>query len=60
MVEGVHSMRKPKDGRPFLLANEMPERLGQSYRWWGWFSLLISMSTAFAAVMLSIPFIQTS
>ena len=35
-VEGVHLLRKPRDNRLFLLANEMPDALGRRYRWWAW------------------------
>lgn len=34
--EGVHLLRKPRDRRLFLLANEMPDTLGRRYRWWSW------------------------
>ncbi len=27
-------MQRPRDGRLFLLANELPERIGLRYRWW--------------------------
>lgn len=40
-VEGVHILRKPKDGRLFLLANEMPDALGSRYRFWSWLHLVI-------------------
>jgi hypothetical protein len=40
-VEGVHLLRKPRDGRLFLLANEMPDRLGSRYRFWSWMHLAI-------------------
>lgn len=33
-AEGVHLLRKPRDGRLFLLANEIPEKLGARYRFW--------------------------
>lgn len=39
-VEGVHLLRKPADGRLFLLANEMPDVLGRRYRWWAWTHLV--------------------
>lgn len=32
--EGVHLLRKPRDRRLFLLANEMPDTLGRRYLWW--------------------------
>jgi len=40
-VEGVHILRKPKDGRLFLLANEMPDALGSRYRYWSWLHLVL-------------------
>lgn len=38
--EGVHLLRKPRDRRLFLLANEMPDTLGRRYRWWSWAHLV--------------------
>ncbi len=35
-VEGVHILRKPGDGRLFLLANELPDKIGSRYRYWSW------------------------
>ena len=32
----LHTLQRPRDGRLFLLANEMPERIGLRYRWWAW------------------------
>jgi hypothetical protein len=40
-VEGTHLLRKPADGRLFLLANEMPDKLGARYRFWSWVHLAI-------------------
>ncbi len=34
LTEGVHLLRRPKDRRLFLLANEMPDTLGRRYWWW--------------------------
>ena len=33
-TEGVHLLRKPRDHRLFLLANEMPDKLGRRYLVW--------------------------
>lgn len=33
-TEGVHILRKPRDGRFFLLANELPDKLGRRYAFW--------------------------
>jgi hypothetical protein len=40
-VEGVHILRKPGDGRLFLLANELPDKIGSRYRYWSWAHLVI-------------------
>ena len=40
-VEGVHILRKPGDGRLFLLANELPDTIGSRYRYWSWAHLVI-------------------
>jgi len=40
-VEGVHILRKPGDGRLFLLANELPDKIGPRYRLWSWAHLVI-------------------
>jgi hypothetical protein len=29
-------LRKPADGRPFLITTDSPARLESSYRWWNW------------------------
>lgn len=40
-VEGMHILLKPKDGRLFLLANELPDKLGARYRYWSWAHLVV-------------------
>ena len=52
-VEGVHLLRKPGDGRLFLLANEMPDKLGQRYRWWSWVHLIVFIATGVSGLMLT-------
>jgi hypothetical protein len=39
--EGTHILRKPRDGRLFLLANELPDQLGARYLTWSWVHLVI-------------------
>lgn len=51
-VEGVHLLRKPADGRLFLLANEMPERIGARYRWWSWIHVAVFIGTGSAGLIL--------
>jgi hypothetical protein len=50
--EGTHLLRKPGDGRLFLLANEMPDRIGSRYRWWSWAHLAILIGTGGAALTM--------
>jgi len=52
LIEGVHLLRKPTDGRLFLLANEMPETLGRRYRWWSWFHLVFFLGTGIGGLVL--------
>lgn len=40
-IEGMHMLSKPADGRLFLIANEMPDKLGGRYRFWSWVHLVI-------------------
>jgi len=41
LVEGVHLLRQPRDRRLFLLANQMPEKLGRRYWWWSLIHLIV-------------------
>ena len=38
---GLHMMRAPVDGRPFLLSNRDPDDLGQRYKRWAGFHLAV-------------------
>jgi hypothetical protein len=51
-VEGVHLLRKPQDGRLFLLANEVPDKLGSRYRFWSWAHLAIFIAAGSAAIIM--------
>lgn len=37
--EGVHLMRRPSDGRVFILAADMPEKIGKRFALWSWLHL---------------------
>jgi hypothetical protein len=50
-VEGVHILRKPGDGRLFLLANELPDRIGSRYRFWSWVHLVIFVGAGSAGLI---------
>jgi hypothetical protein len=41
---GIHMVRAPGDGRPFLLSNRDPDDLRQRYKWWGFFHLGVFMA----------------
>jgi hypothetical protein len=51
-VDGVNLLRKPRDGRLFLLANEMPDKLGSRYRFWSWVHLVIFFGAGAAALIM--------
>ncbi len=43
---GLHLMRAPGDGRPFLLSNRDPDALRQRYEWWAWFHLAVFVAAS--------------
>lgn len=47
---GVHLLRAPADGRPFLLSNRDPRRLMRRYHWWAWFHLGVFVLAALVAL----------
>jgi hypothetical protein len=51
-VEGVHLLRKPGDGRLFLLANEMPDKIGSRYRYWSWAHVVIFLGAGSAGLIM--------
>jgi hypothetical protein len=51
-VEGMHTLAKPRDGRLFLLANEMPDALGARYRFWSWVHLAVFFCTGVPGLIL--------
>lgn len=52
LVEGVHLLRKPRDGRLFLLANEMPDALGRRFLWWSVLHLVVMLGTGIGGLLL--------
>jgi hypothetical protein len=50
--DGVHMLRKPPDGRLFLLANEVPEKLGRRFASWSAVHLLIFLGAGSASLFL--------
>ena len=51
-IEGTHLLRKPRDGRLFLLANELPDKLGGRYRFWSWVHLVIFIGAGSAGLVM--------
>jgi hypothetical protein len=51
-TEGVHILRKPADGRLFLLANELPEKIGARYRNWSVAHFLIFLGAGSAGLFM--------
>jgi len=51
-VEGVHLLKRPDDGRLFLLANELPDKIGSRYRFWAWLHLAIFLGAGSAALIM--------
>jgi len=54
---GLHLMRAPDDGRPFLLSNRDPDELRQRYKWRAWFhlSVFVAASVRGMTVLLNRP-----
>lgn len=52
ITEGVHLMRKPRDGRLFLLANEMPDKLGRRFAWWSGVHLAVFLGAGTLSLFL--------
>lgn len=51
-MEGIHFLGKPRDGRLFLLANELPDKLGSRYRIWSWLHLIIFLGAGSAGLIM--------
>jgi hypothetical protein len=51
-ADGVNIMRKPADGRLFILSNQLPDKLIARYQRWSWFHVIIVCAAASAAFAL--------
>jgi hypothetical protein len=49
LQDGVHVLRKPQDGRLFLISNQSPPRLARKYLIWGWVHLTLVLVAAAGA-----------
>ena len=52
MRDGTHMLRKPADGRLFLLSNYLPEKLRQTYLIWSWVHSVMFVAAGGYALML--------
>lgn len=43
--DGVHVVRRPRNGRPFLVANCLPDQLVRRYRVWSWVFLGFALAS---------------
>lgn len=50
--DGVHILRRPRDGRLFLLADELPDKLGQRFAFWSGIHLIIFFGAGGVALLL--------
>ena len=48
----VHTLTRPDDGRLFLLANALPDRIAARFRYWSWAHLAIGIAAAGAGLAL--------
>jgi hypothetical protein len=55
---GIHVMRAPNDGRPFLLSNRDPDDLVQRYKLWAWFHLTVFVAASVWAMTLLLRQVQ--
>lgn len=52
--DGFHLMKKPRDGRFFLISNLAPEKFARRYLVWAWYHLvMIFVSGAYAGYLIS-------
>lgn len=50
--DGVHLLRKPRDGRLFLLANELPDKLGRRFAFWSAAHLIVFFAAGAGSLFL--------
>lgn len=50
--DGVHLLKKPADGRLFLLANELPDKLGRRFAFWSTAHLVVFFGAGIGSFLL--------
>ena len=53
LQDGIHLMRQPAQGRPFIVANRKLDALTRHFRWWSWVHLTLMLSA-----LLALTFVQ--
>ncbi|TCV79019.1 hypothetical protein [Sulfurirhabdus autotrophica] len=54
LKDGVHVMRKPRDGRLFLISNQPPEKLIRTYAIWAWLHLVLFISAIGGCIYITV------
>jgi len=52
MKDGIHLLRKPSHGRPFLIANREVTALVRHFRLWSWLHLVLMMAALLGLTLL--------
>lgn len=50
--DGVNVLRQPKDGRLFLLADDLPDHIGKRFARWSWLHLIVFFVAGIASVLM--------
>lgn len=53
LQDGIHLMRQPAHGRPFIVANRKIDALTRHFRWWSWVHLTLMLGA-----LLALTFVQ--
>ena len=52
LKDGIHLLRKPSHGRPFLIANREVTALVRHFHLWSWLHLMLTMAALFGLTLL--------
>ncbi|MDP1717386.1 MAG: hypothetical protein Q8L40_04855 [Burkholderiales bacterium] len=50
--DGVHILRRPRDGRLFLLADDLPDKIGRRFAFWSGIHLMVFFGCGSAALLM--------
>ncbi len=53
MSDATHVMRRPADGRLFIISNYLPDKLHRSYHLWSWAHIVIVFGAGTGALLLA-------